>query len=97
MNKKILLLLIPLFFGIFWFNSPTEHYVVHGTYDGVGGGCSYGEVPKVFGDVFFNKIWHQCSVYQHFFHENHEVIDNQWRCIGKMCEELGEERYVETK
>lgn len=95
MNKKILILLIPVFLVTVWFNSPTETYITYAdcghAYDGCY--CGYGKMPT-FLDPVLTKKYSACSVYDHFFHENHEVIDDQWRCTGEMCEELGKERYI---
>lgn len=93
MNKKLLLLLIPIFFSIWWIVTPQETYVTRHISYGWAFQCWYNELPTAFEVFGYAKEDGSCSVYQHFFHENHEVIDNQWRCTGEMCVELGVERY----
>jgi hypothetical protein len=87
--KLLLLLLIPIFFSLWWMITPQEMYVVsaNGPHSMGGYYCSYSDMPTAF-DAILTKSIGTCDVKQHLFHDNYEVINNEWKCTGKRCEEL---------
>jgi len=88
MNKKIFLLLVPIFFSVWWMVTPQATYVTYYWSDGWYYKCGYTIMPTALEVFGLHTHWGGCDVLREYFHENHQVINNRWECTGEMCDEF---------